>query len=151
MQRTIARALGMAVLISLVAGVAIAGASPKFASTETIQFPGGNLVVTFDEGAQKRFSSVDYELTATADATSCMTVDGVTQCIATRTQLSDTVSGLVPDDKGRVAGSLTLVANAGPGGTICTCSLHMDYFDITLTNLTSGHVYRLEPISADSP
>ena len=151
MRLIIARALGMAVLLALVAGVSIAGASPKFVSTETIQFPSGNLVATFDEGGQKRFASVDYWLTATADATSCMTVDGVTQCIAARTQPSETVSGLVPDDKGRVAGSLTLAVNAGPGGTICTCSLHMDYSDITLTNLMSGHVYRLEPISGDSP
>ena len=147
MRLTVTRALGMAVLLSLVAGVSIAGASPKFGSTETIQFPGGSLVVTFDEGGQKRFSSVDYALTASVVATTCTTVNGVTQCIETGMQSTDSVTGLAPDN-GRVAGSLTLAATGG--GTVCTCVSHVDYTDITLTNLTSGHVYRLDPISADS-
>src|SRR5262245_4694671 len=150
MRLTTARALGTAVLCGLVAGVSTAAAGPKFVFTETIQFPGGNLVVTFDEGGQKRYSFVDYRLAATADVTSCTTVGDVTQCSGERRQLADAVSDLVPDDKGRVAGTLTLVFNAG-GGTICGCTLHMDYSNITLTNLTSDHVYRLEPISADGP
>lgn len=151
MRLTIARALRAAVVLTLIAGVSIAGASPKFVSTGTVQFPSGNLVLTFDEGGQKRFASVDYRLTATAVATSCMTLGGVTQCVAGLSHPSESVRGLVPDDKGRVAGTLTLAVNAGPGGAICTCSLHMDYTDVTLTNLTSGHVYRLEPISDGSP
>jgi hypothetical protein len=150
MRLTVPRVLGMAVVISLVAGVSVAGASTKFDSTEVIQFPGGQLVVTFDEGGQKRFSSVDYELSATAVVTSCQTVGGVTQCAAALSFPTNSVTGLVPDDKGRVAGSLT-VAGTPVSGTICTCISHVDYSDITLMNLTSGHVYRLEPISADSP
>lgn len=150
MRSTIARALGLTFLFSLVAGVSIAGASPKFASTETIQFPSGNLVVMFDEGGQKRFEWVDYRLAATAEATSCTTVDGVTQCVSVQSEPSAEATGLLPDDKGRVTGSLVLSSGAG-GGTICSCVTHMEYSDVTLTNLTSGHVYRLEPISGDSP
>ena len=150
MRLSIRRALGMTALFTLVAGVSIAGASPKFASAEEIQFPSGNLVVTFNEGGQKRFSLVDYQLAATAVATSCTTVNGETQCIAAQTFPTDSATGLVPDDKGRVNGSLTLAPGAG-GGTVCGCTLHMDYSNITLTNLTSGRIYRLEPISADRP
>src|SRR5262245_17436393 len=103
-----ARAIGLPVLLSLVVGVSIAGAGPKFASTETIQFPSGNLVVTFDEGGQKRFESVDYRLAATAEATSCTTVNGETQCAAEVTHPFTNATDLVPDDKGRVTGSLAL-------------------------------------------
>jgi hypothetical protein len=138
-------------LFALFASVSVAGASSKFDSTETIAFPGGHLVVTFDEGGQRRFSSVDYQLSATAVVTSCQTVGDVTQCIAGLTFPINTVAGLVPDDKGRVTGSLTLAGTVGGGGTICTCTSHVDYSEIVLTNLTSGHVYRLEPISADRP
>jgi hypothetical protein len=150
MRLTIARAIGLTFLLSLVLGVSIAEAIPKFTSTETIQFPSGNLVVTFDEGGQKRFESVDYRLAATAEARSCTTVNDVTQCISVRWEPSADVTGLIPDDKGRVAGSLALDSGAG-GGTICGCVTHMDYSEATLTNLTSGRVYRLEPISGDSP
>ena len=151
MRPTIARALGITAVLALIGSVALAGASGKFASSEVIAFPSGNLVVTFDERGQNRFSSVAYELTATADATSCTTVNGETQCIAARTFPTDSATGLVPDDKGRVSGSLTLASGAGGGGTLCGCTLHMDYSDITLTNRTTGWTYRLEPISADRP
>ena len=130
-----------------IAGVSIAGASGKLDYTETIEFPGGDLVVAFDEGGQKRFDSVGYELTATASAISCEAPD---HCIGVLSTPIDTITGLVPDDKGRVTGILTLVPTGG-GGTICGCTLHMDYSDVTLTNLTTGHVYRLDPISGDSP
>jgi hypothetical protein len=150
MRPTIARAIGTMAILALFAGVSVAGASTKFDSTETIQFPGGRLVVTFVEGGQKRFSSVDYQLSATAVVTSCQTVGDVTQCGAALSFPTTTVTGLIPDDKGRVTGSLTVVGTP-VGGTICTCISHVDYSEIVLTNLTSGRVYRLEPISADSP
>ena len=150
MRLTIARALGPTVLLGLVVGISVAGASPKFASTETVQFPSGNLVVAFDEGGQKRFESVDYRLAATVEATSCTTVNGETQCVAVLSQPSADATGLLPNDKGRVTGSLALSSGAD-GGTICSCVTHVDYSDITLTNLTSGHVYRLEQISGDNP
>ena len=152
MRPTIARALGITAVVALIGSVSLAGASGKFASSEVVVFPSGNLVVTFDERGQNRFSSVDYQLTATADATSCTTVNGETQCFAARTFPTDSATGLVPDQNGRVTGSLTLASGAGGGGTPCGCgTLHMDYSDITLTNQTTGRTYRLEPISADRP
>ena len=78
-------------------------------------------------------------------------MNGETQCLATRTFPTDSATGLVPDQMGRIGESLTLASGAGGGGTVCGCTLHMDYSDITLTNLTSGRVYGLEPISADRP
>jgi hypothetical protein len=147
MKRLLALALVLTGALVLSVGISAAGASGKFAYTEAVQFPSGNLLVTFDEGGQKRFTSVDYQLDATAVRTSCDPTGQ--QCIAVRFDPTDTVAGLVPDDKGRVAGSLTLDAPSG-GGT-CSCILHMEYSDVTLTNLTSRHVYRLDPVVGDSP
>jgi len=73
----------------------------------------------------------------------------VEQCLSTATQPTATVTGLVPLN-GRIIGTLALPADAG-GGTICTCVSRVDYTNITLTNLTSGRVYQLEPISGASP
>ena len=58
---------------------------------------------------------------------------------------------LTPDDKGAAAGTLTLsVVVISP--VPCTCGpRQVAYFDMTLTNLTTGHVYRLDPISRDFP
>ena len=136
--------------LALSAGISGAGASGKLAFTEEIQFPSGSLAVTFDEGGQKRFATVDYHLTATAIGTSCMTVDGVTQCVSSVANPESHVTGLVPNEKGRVTATLTLVRQGGGGG-LCECNLHMEYSDVTLTNMTSGHVYRLDPITGDSP
>jgi hypothetical protein len=59
---------------------------------------------------------------------------------------------LAPDDKGRVAGTLTLSdVNLSTGGP-CTCGgQHVEYFCMTLTNLITGHVYRLDSFSRDYP
>ena len=139
--------VGLVVFASVVvAGTSLAGATGKFAYSEEIQFPSGDLLVVFEEGGQKRFDSVDYRLDATAQAISCQDPD---HCIATIADLSNTVNGLVPDAKGRVSGNVEL--DRGSGGGVCTCTLHMDYANVTLTNLASGHVYRLDPISADAP
>ena len=139
--------VGLVVCAGVVlAGASLAGATGKFASSEEVQFPSGDLLVVFEEGGQKRFDSVDYRLEATAQAISCQDPD---HCIATIADLSNSVTRLVPDAKGRVTGNVGL--DRGSGGGICTCTLHMDYTDVTLTNLASGHVYRLDPISADAP
>jgi hypothetical protein len=46
-----------------------------------------------------------------------------------------------------VLGDVTLVIDLTPGGG-CTCpGRRVDYFDMTLTNVTLGHVYRIDPIS----
>jgi hypothetical protein len=74
----------------------------------------------------------------------------VTQCISSLASPIAAVTVLVPDEKGRVTATLTLAREGGCGG-VCDSTLHMDYSDVTLTNLTSGHVYRLDPMSGDSP
>lgn len=40
-----------------------------------------------------------------------------------------------------------------PGGGTCTCGglQHVEYANVTLTNLTTGRVYRLDPMSRDIP
>lgn len=150
MKRLLAHALVVTGALVLSVGISAAGASSKFVYTEEIEFPSGSLAVTFDEGGQKRFATVDYELTATVMSKSCSTVDGVTQCLASVANESEPVIGLIPDEKGRVTATLTLVRPGGGGG-LCECTLHMEYSDVTLTNLRSGHVYRLDPIVGDSP
>ena len=151
MRRVFGFVLVLTGALVLSAGISGAGASGKLAYTEEIQFPSGSLAVTLDEGGQKRFATVDYQLTATAFGKSCSTVNGVTQCIASVDDLSTPpVAGLGPDEKGRVTATLTLVRQGGGGG-LCECTLHMEYSDVTLTNMTSGHVYRLDPITGDSP
>ena len=60
--------------------------------------------------------------------------------------LFDTVT-LTPD-AGRVSSTLTL--ELGPSGSLCAPH-YVEYTDVTLTNLTTGHVYRLDSISQGSP
>jgi hypothetical protein len=150
MRRVFGFVLALTGALALTAGISGAGASGKLAYTEEIQFPGGSLAVTFDEGGQKRFATVEYQLTATAVATSCMTFEGETQCVSSLANPESRVTGLVPNEKGRVTATLTLVRQGGGGG-VCGCTLHMEYTDVKLTNVTSGHVYRLDAITGDSP
>jgi len=139
--------IGMLLTASVVfAGSSFAAAPGKFVYTEEIQFPGGTLSVAFDEGGQKRFDSVGYRLDANVTVTTCQ--EG--QCIAVADSPSATLLDLTPDAKGRVTGSLTLVPPPPGGGGICVCTSSVEYRDVTLTNLTSGHVYRLDATSADS-
>ena len=119
------------------AGISVAGASTKFSSTEEIT--GNDLVLDFEEGSLKRFSSVDYRLDGAVLAVSCVG--------QFRALLFDTVS-LTPDARGRVSGTLTL--DLGPSGSLCEPH-YVEYTDVTLTNLTTGHGYRLDSISQGSP
>jgi hypothetical protein len=127
----------------LSAGISVAGASTKFSSTEAVTDV-GHLVFDFEEGSLKRFPSVDYQLDATATVASPNLAQLYPDLRASAT--------LTPDDKGRVVGQLTLSdVNLTSGGP-CTCGgVRVEYFDMTLTNLTSGRVYRLDPISRDFP
>ena len=61
-----------------------------------------------------------------------------------------TISGLVPDDSGRVTGSLILEPGAGTCGCCTGSVVLVDYSDVTLTNHTSGQVYRLDAIGETS-
>ena len=144
MKRTLTLALALTVGFVLSAGISVAGASSKFAYTEEVADT-ADLVVGFEEGSLKRFASVDYQLDATASSLAC----SGGQCIGAISPLSAIVTLTPDDDKGRVSGTLTLDISASPGGCLCGGTLHVEYTDVTLTNLTTGHVYRLDPISRD--
>jgi hypothetical protein len=150
--RALLTALAAASLVMLSAGVSIAGAvsgpdanpNSKFVYTEEIV--SSDLVVAFDEGGQKRMVTVEYKL----DATVTKEIDCGGGVIAISVDsASDTVTGLMPDDKGRVVGELTLAAAGGPSPCLQTILRRIDYTDVTLTNVTTGHVYRLDPISQE--
>ena len=144
MRRMLSLTLVVAVASVLSVGISAAGASTKFAYTEQVADT-ADLVVSFEEGSLKRFASVDYQLTATAVSISCS--DG--QCIGSLHNLSATVT-LTPDaERGRVTGTLILDIPPSPAPCVCSGTFHVEYTDVTLTNLTTRHVYRLDSISRD--
>lgn len=130
------------ICVSIVA-TSVAGASTKFAYDLHVDNT-GNLAVTFDERSLKRFEVVEYRLDATAIATwpnsavlYLPVVDGT----------------LTPDSRGRVGGTLTTTLDLSPPpGGLCGCGLQrVEYTGVTLTNVTTGHLYRLEPVSRTFP
>jgi hypothetical protein len=134
----------LAALLAVAAALAMAlpgaSASAKFNSTAVI-VDSGDLVVQFEEGALKRFAAVDYRLVGDAEARRAALAVlhlGLTANVA-----------LNPDDRGRVAGSLTLDIPTS-ADTPCGCgTLHIEYRNLTLSNLTSGKTYRVDPVSRD--
>ena len=144
MLRMLSLTLVVAVASVLSVGISAAGASTKFAYTEQVADT-ADLVVSFEEGSLKRFASVDYQLAATAVSISC----SAGQCIGSLHNLSATVT-LTPDtERGRVTGTLSLDIPTSPAPCGCSGTFHVEYTDVTLTNLTTGHVYRLDSISRD--
>jgi len=136
------RILGLALLLAAVlvfsVGTPLAGAGNKFAYTEQIT-DARSLAVDIEEGGLKKFASVDYQLDATAIARYC---DGGEE----GTLLSGPPVALVPDSKGRTTGTVTL--GLPISGHPCLPD-HIEYTDVTLTNLMTGHRYSLDPISRD--
>ena len=137
-QRIVGLVLVLTSVLVLSADISVAGASTKFSSAQAIT--GNDLVLDFAEGSLKRFASVDYRLDGAVLAVYC---DGH----QVGALLFDTVA-LTPDAKGRVSGTLTL--ELGPSGSLCEPH-YVEYTDLRLTNLTTGHVYRLESISRGNP
>ena len=139
------RILGLGLLagaLVLSVGISVAGAVTKINSTEILN--NGNLALSFEERGMKKFSSVVYRLDATA------TVSSPTIAQLFESQSEEVT--LTPNDKGVVAGTLTEDDVSFPSGVPCTCGpWHVEYYDMTLTNLTTGHVYSLDPISQDYP
>ena len=92
----------LAVRLVLSASVTAAGASTKFAYTETFDAVDvANLNVAFEEGSLKRFEAVDYQVDATAEVTwTCAGGQSVAEQLFPSTSLA-----LAPDGKGRVSGS----------------------------------------------
>ncbi len=113
-------ALAAAALLTLSLGAAAAGAMPgsgtgQLKYQEVVVDPAdhtgcvpdagcpaisdrGSLVVSFDEGGLKSLASVDYRLDASVTAVRTCVDTGET--IGTKYSASNTVAGLVPDDKG---------------------------------------------------
>jgi hypothetical protein len=128
---------------ALAVGLGSAEASGRFAYTAEVD-DSQDLVVQFDEQALNRFGSVDFELRG--DAMSLTPTTG-----ALYEGLTATVT-LPPDQRGRVAGSLSLEIPSSPSPDPCVCGgRHVEYFKLTLTNLTNGRSYPLAPVSRDFP
>ncbi len=160
-------------LLVLSAGSVAAAPNPnpkdsgKFVYTEEVRYPAGdagcvtnvgcssaatdtgNLIVRFDEGGQRRFSSVDYQLDATV--TAAWNCSDASASVGTTYSARNTVIGLAPDAKGRVVGNVALEV-VEPTGLICVPLLRrIDYTNVTLTNLNTGHVYRLNSAGQSYP
>jgi hypothetical protein len=140
------RILGLALLLAGVlvfsVGTPVAGAGAKFAYTAQLT-DGGSLVVDFEEGSLKRFASVDYQLDATETSRWDSCSGGSIEVNAVSVPLLD-----VPVENGRTSGNFTIPLP--PSNQLCAPQ-HVAYTDMTLTNSTTGHVYRLDSISRDYP
>ena len=150
MRPSLRHAVAGVTLLVLSTGVSVAGAvsgpdanpNSKFVHTE--QIVSSDLVVAFDEGGQKRQVTVDYRL----DAKVTRVIDcGGGLIMISIDPASNAVAGLLPNDKGRVIGELALDGAGSPSGCLQSILLRIDYTDVTLTNVTTGHAYRLDPIS----
>ena len=131
-----------ALIVALGSAVTVASASTKFDDRTSIDDT-GELVVVFEEKSLKRFDGVAYRLEAVGElVTPTMRIGGQA--------LIETETLLVPDTNGRVTGSLATTLGLlflGPCG--CTGGRYVEYTNIVLTNLATGHVYRLDPIRRD--
>ena len=135
----------------IVVALAVAGpasATGKLAATEAVGTDGA-LTVSFNEPSQKKFASVSYRLAAEVAATwACP--DGSTVGTASSSTATTTV---VPGGNGHALGSVSLDAPTVPSST-CTQQLvlqQVDYTNVLLTNLATGHVYPLDSISRSFP
>lgn len=145
MRRTFSLALALTALLALATGLATSGASTKFAYAEEVTAT-GDLIVHFEESSLKRFDGVDYQLDATA--TSLLGTCGEQQALMATFPTATTA--LSPDTKGQVTGTLTLVPDVPPV-VPCQRLLRVEYTGVTLTNLATGHAYRLNPVSRAFP
>ena len=143
MQRTFGRAMVLTIAAALTVGLSSTAASAKFAYTAVVD-DNQDLVVQFEEGALKRFAAADYQLQGDATSESPTFGERFEDVTASVT--------LVPDERGRVVGSLVLDIPWSLSPLPCPCGpRHVEYFDLTLTNLTTGKTYRLDPVSRDFP
>ena len=141
MRRIVGLTLLLAGVLVFSVGASLAGAGNKFAYTEQIT-DARSLAVDIEEGGLKKFAAVDYRLDGSVIARYC---DGGEE----GTLLSGPPLALVPDSKGRTTGTVTL----GPpisSGHLCLPD-HVEYTNVTLTNVTTGRVYSLDPISREYP
>jgi hypothetical protein len=137
--------LTLALALFLAVGVSTPGASSKFSYSEEIA-ANASLVVSFQEGSLRRFESVEYRLDATAD----VTLEQPGQTITVRSTPTASTT-LVPDARGGTQGVLTLDVDITAGGCLCGGTALVEYSSVTLTNLATGKIYRLEPINRTFP
>jgi hypothetical protein len=149
--RALLTGLAAASLLTLSAGVSVAGAvSDQDANANgrlqyTEEIVASDLVVNFDEAGQRPFVAVDYRLDATLSVVRFCNGQGLGE----QSFESATLTGVTA--RGHAVGTLTL---EGPGTVVCSCgcsqgTLTIDYMDVTLTNVTTGDVYRLQPVSQE--
>lgn len=152
MRPTFRAAITIVALVLMGLAVSTAGAvsgpganeNSKFVYTENLN-TGFDLVLTTDEGSQKRFESVTYELGFTASFIRFCDGQGV------GIQRTDTKTlSVTPDQDGRAVGAFTIESNTG--GVMCGCgcgtgTLTVTYEQMTLTNLATGRTYRLDPVT----
>lgn len=134
--------VGAVLMLALVSAASVATASTKFNYTTSIDDM-GELVVAFEERSLKRFDGVAYRLEARAEM-----VTPTRRMLGQA--LDETESPLAPDTNGRVTGSLTTTLGLlflTPCG--CAEGRYIEYTNIVLTNIETGHVYRLDPIRRD--
>jgi len=149
MRRFLAAGVALSAGLLLAANVMGAAASTKFSYTGTFDAVDvANLTVTFQEGSLKRFAAVDYRLDATAEVTWTCTGG---QSVAEQLFPSTSLAGLTPDEKGRVSGSATLDLDRSPAGPCPGVGFNVAYSDAMLTNLATGHTYRLDSIEQSLP
>ena len=139
----------LAVVICIAAGLVAAlpaAASGKLAYTEVIAAD-GTLTVSFNEPSQKKASAVGYRLDATATATWTCT-DGTT--FSNQSFPSNTAT-IVPGGNGHAVGSISVTPQSSSNGCVGTVLQRIDYTNVALTNLTTGHVYPLDSMSRTFP
>lgn len=137
------RILGLGLLAGVLVfsiGTSLAGASTRFSYTEQLT-DARSLVIDFEEGSLKRFATVDYQLDATEISRWESCGGGSIEVNAVSVVLTD-----VPVDKGRTTDNFTVALP--PSDQLCAPQ-HVEYTDMTLTNVTTGHVYRLDSIRRD--
>ncbi len=153
MRLALRSAVAAATLMVLSTGVSVAGALPGPGTNDNSRFfyteevVSTDLVVNVGEGGQKKLSAVDYRLGGTVEVS--LECNG--QSVAYFYSVVNVVTGLVPDEKGRVLGNLVLQGPGEPSPCSEATLLRVEYSDVTLMNLTTGHVYSLDPISQDYP
>jgi hypothetical protein len=140
------RIFGLAALLTgvlaLTTGISFAGASTKFAYTEQLT-EARSLLVDFEEGSLKKFASIDYRLDATETSRWDTCGGGSIEVSAVSVHLDD----VVPVD-GRTTGNFTVPLP--PSGQLCAPQ-QVQYTNMTLTNVSTGHLYRLASISKNYP
>ena len=143
MRGRIGLATAAAAFVALACCLPSVGASMKVAYTAAID-DNHDLGFQFEERHLKGLSSVEYLLRGDAVSetpTLGALYEGLTSIVT-----------VVPDDRNRAAGSLTLDIPSPPSPGPCGCGgLHVEYFNLLLVNLTTGRTYELDPVSRDFP